>query len=209
MRFKKGTTSDKDNVTSQEASLLPKRETLDYLHKIPMTSYDTVSSTNENDEKCTKNMKEYNLNTYDCTTTDHLQSDLQRQYIKSTYLPNIDETKNDWFGDKMLFHDHWPTGEYTETMHIVAININGIAKQLDWLEWDTTVKTMYTLQIDMLGVTEPNVNFNNNRTLLQFRDIAKKTDKNIQLATSCSNQLNSTEKNGRDNVNSCRTMGWT
>jgi hypothetical protein len=154
-------------------------------------------------------MKEYNINKQDCTAIDHSQYDLQRQYIQSTYITNNDETKNDWFGDKMLFHDHWPTGEYTETMRIAAININGIAKQLDWLEWGTTVKTMYTLQIDMLGVTEPNVNFNNKRTLLHIRDIAKKTDKNIQLATSCSNQLNSTEKNGRDNVNSCGMLGWS
>jgi hypothetical protein len=89
------------------------------------------------------------------------------------------------------------TGEYTETMRIGAININGITKQLDWLEWDSTIKTMYNLQIDMLGVTEPNVNFNNKRTLLHIRDIAKKKEKNIQLATSCSNQLNSTEKKMR------------
>jgi hypothetical protein len=53
---------------------------------------------------------------------------------------------------------------------------------------------MSKLQVDMLGLTEPNVNFNNKRTLLNLRDIAKKTDKNIQLSTSCSNQLNFTEK---------------
>ncbi len=68
---------------------------------------------------------------------------------------------------------------------------------------------MYNLQIDMLGVTKPNVNFNNKRTLLHIRDIAKKMDTNIQLATLCSNQLNSTEKNGRNNVNSCGTLGWS
>ncbi len=107
---------------------------------------------------------------------------------------NSNKKKNEWFGDEMIFHDNWATGEYTETMRIGSININGIAKQLDWLEWDSTIQTMYNLQIDTLGVTEPNVNFNNKRTLLQIRDIAKKTDKNIQLATSCSNQLNSTGK---------------
>jgi hypothetical protein len=169
MRLIKGTTNDKDNVISREASLLPKRETLNYLHKIPMNSYNI--STNENDVKCKDYVKDSNLNTNDCTTIDHIQSDSQRQYMQSTDIPTIDDTKNDWFGDKMLFHDHWPTGEYTETIRIAAININGIAKHLDWLEWDTTIKTMYTLQIDMLGVTEPNVNFNNNRTLLQLLSI--------------------------------------
>jgi hypothetical protein len=49
-------------------------------------------------------------------------------------------------------------------------------------------------QIDMLGLTEPNINFNNKWTLLHLRDIAKKADKNIQILTSCSNQLNFTEK---------------
>ncbi len=59
-------------------------------------------------------------------------------------------------------------------MCIGAININGLSKQLNWLEWEIAIQTMSKLQIDMFGLTEPNVNFNNKRTLANLRDIAKK-----------------------------------
>ncbi len=111
----------------------------------------------------------------------------------------MNKTNNDhnkWFGDELIFNERWNSGEYTETIRIGAININGISKQLNWLEWDIIVQTMSKLQIDMLGLTEPNINFKHKKTLLNIRDIAKKTDRSIQISTSCSNQLNSFEKMG-------------
>ncbi len=36
---------------------------------------------------------------------------------------NNNKKKNKWFGDEMIFHDNWATGEYTETMRIGSINI--------------------------------------------------------------------------------------
>ncbi len=44
--------------------------------------------------------------------THNYQNNMQNQ---SKYINNNDE-KNEWFGDEMIFHDHWLTGGYTETM---------------------------------------------------------------------------------------------
>jgi exonuclease III len=99
-----------------------------------------------------------------------------------------------WFGDELKFNENWSSGEYNETFRVGSVNINGISKQLNWIEWEIIVQTMSTLQLDMLGLTEPNINFNNKRTLYHLKDLAKKTDKHLQISTSCSNQLNFTEK---------------
>jgi hypothetical protein len=44
---------------------------------------------------------------------------------------------------------------------------------MKWLEWETLINDIYQLQIDVLGVVEPNINFNNHSTMLQLKDIAK------------------------------------
>jgi exonuclease III len=79
-------------------------------------------------------------------------------------------------------------------MRICGVNINGISKDLQWLDWELLLRDMYNLQIDILGVVEPNINFNNHSVMLQLKDIAKKQDRGLQLSTSCSNQLNSSIK---------------
>lgn len=136
------------------------------------------------------------------------QYEMRRQRQKHNIQQIYNDDHNKWYGDQLVFSDKWVSGEYNETFRVGAININGISKCLDWIESDILVQHMRNLQIDMFGVTEPNINFNNQRVTLQIREIAKKTDKNLQIATSCSNQLNSTEKNGRNNVDSVRTLGW-
>jgi hypothetical protein len=114
--------------------------------------------------------------------------------IPSIIMNNFNKEGLNWFGDKLQLSDKWHTGEYMETMRICSVNINGISKALNWLEWETLLKDMYWLQIDVLGVVEPNINFHNSAVLLQLKDIAKAQDRAIQIATSCSNQLNSSVK---------------
>ncbi len=45
-----------------------------------------------------------------------------------------------WFGDKLQLRDDWHTGEYSATMRICSININGISKEMKWLEWENLLK---------------------------------------------------------------------
>jgi hypothetical protein len=120
--------------------------------------------------------------------------EVKRQHQKDNLQHlQVNEQKN-WFGDELDFHEKWISGEYNETFRVGAVNINGISKYVNWIEWDIIVKTMSHLQLDMFGLTEPNINFNNKKIELHLRDIAKATDRNIQLSTSCSNQLNHTDK---------------
>ncbi len=103
----------------------------------------------------------------------------------------------EWYGDKMNFNDRWETGEYTKTIRICSINVNGISQDLDWIEWDMILRSMHKLQIDILGITEPNINFKNKHTVNKIYDTAKAFEKNMQISLSCSNQLiKSTKKKG-------------
>ncbi len=104
-------------------------------------------------------------------------------------------------------HDGWNTGEYTKTIGVGVVNINGLSYSMKWLEWELLLRDSYSLQIDVLGIVEPDVNFNNTATLYQLKEIAKKKDRSIQLSTSCSNQLNATRKKGRHNDSINRKMG--
>jgi hypothetical protein len=62
------------------------------------------------------------------------------------------------YGDILQTTAKWNTGEEINTFRVGAININGISKSLKWVEWELILKHMHTLQVDALGVTEPNVN---------------------------------------------------
>jgi hypothetical protein len=66
-----------------------------------------------------------------------------------------------WFGDKLVFEDKWISGEYNEIFCVGSVNINRICKYLDWIEWDNIFQTLSNLQLNMFGITGPNVNFNN------------------------------------------------
>jgi hypothetical protein len=82
---------------------------------------------------------------------------------------------------------------------------------------------MYSLQVDLLGITKPNINFRNKKVKSTIMDIGKSFEHNIQISTSCSNQLNNTIKkkggtmtvlSGRwagrkDNINSDSKGRWS
>jgi hypothetical protein len=91
----------------------------------------------------------------------------------------------------MNFQDTWASGEYIETI----INVNGISQVLDWIKWDMTLCSTQTLQIDVLCITEPNINFKNKHIVNKIYDTAKAFEQNIQISFSCSNQLNKSKKN--------------
>ncbi len=96
----------------------------------------------------------------------------------------------------MNFHDTWETGEYNKSICICSINVNGISQDPDWIEWDTMLRSMHKLQIDILGITEPNINFKNKHIVNKIYDTAKAFERNMQISMSCSNQLIKSKKKG-------------
>jgi adenine C2-methylase RlmN of 23S rRNA A2503 and tRNA A37 len=104
------------------------------------------------------------------------------------------ENEYDWYEDEMTFNKGWDSGIDMNTFRISTLNINGISKNLDWLEWEILLDKSKNLQIDCMGITEPNINFNNNKVMLSLYEKMKALNRHMQVTVSCSNQLNSMEK---------------
>jgi hypothetical protein len=116
----------------------------------------------------------------------------KNEAIKKSQLHQYDVNKG--YGDTLQTTDQWAMGEETSIFRVGAININGISKSLDWIEWEVLLRHMTTLQIDALGLTEPNINFKNKDILNRLYEKMKLHDRHMQLSTSCSNQLRTSIK---------------
>jgi hypothetical protein len=116
----------------------------------------------------------------------------------NTYQKNtnhaLTEGKAIGYGDKLTISDRWLTGKKNDYFQIGTININGISRNLDWIKWEILLRHMNTLQIDALGVTEPNINFKNKKVMLKLYKSMKRHNHHMQFSTSCSNQLLNSEK---------------
>jgi hypothetical protein len=104
------------------------------------------------------------------------------------------EIQYNWYGDKISFNSGWESGSDIDTFQVVTLNINGISKNLDWLEWEILLDKSKNLQLDCMGITEPNINFNNNKVMPSLYEKMKALDRHMQATVSCSNQLNSSKK---------------
>jgi hypothetical protein len=127
-----------------------------------------------------------------------LQYIQKRQHTQRHKLPLQNYNEDLGFGDALTTSECWNTGEETTIFRVGTININGISKSLQWIEWEILLRHMQTLQIDALGITEPNINFKNKSVLTNLYEIMKRHDRHMQLSTSSSNQLlSSIKKMGR------------
>jgi hypothetical protein len=123
-----------------------------------------------------------------------INQQVRHHKIAQQHQKGTTTTGQEWYGDQLPYHNNWETGEYNETIRLCLININGISQDLNWIEWDTTLKSMYTLQVNILGITEPNINFKNKKVKSNIIQMGQSFERNIQISTSCSNQLNNTIK---------------
>jgi hypothetical protein len=60
--------------------------------------------------------------------------------IRQQNVQNQPFQGQNWYGDMLVKHNNWETGEYMDTIRICLININGISQDLNWIKWDTTFK---------------------------------------------------------------------
>jgi hypothetical protein len=80
------------------------------------------------------------------------------------------------------------------SLRIGCVNINGISQDMNFLEWEMIMRNMSLLQMDVFGLTETDINFNNKEVLSKVYDATRAYDQSMQLSYSCSNQLNHTTR---------------
>ena len=103
-----------------------------------------------------------------------------------------DDSRLKWHGDKMTFNNDWPNTDKRDTIRFFTINHNGITSYNDYLEWEMAIATIVDMQVDIFGITEPNLDFNKGIVRENVTQKARHFDKYMRLSLSSSKQKIST-----------------
>ena len=94
----------------------------------------------------------------------------------------------DHWGDQLTTQNEWPNVNSRETLRLLHINMNGINYNNDYIEWEIILGNLAQLQVDIFGITEPNLDLNNKRIQETLREKVKHFDKHMKLSVSSSLQ---------------------
>ena len=93
-----------------------------------------------------------------------------------------------WWGDELEFDEQWPTSTSNNTIRLFTINLNGISHYNDYLEWDLTLGFLHDMQVDVFGLTEPNLDFLQPQVRDAIMEHSKRYDKYTKYSFSTSKQ---------------------
>ena len=94
----------------------------------------------------------------------------------------------EWVGDKMVRNNVWPSPKKQGTIRVFTINMNGITYYNNYLEWEISMAFLMDMQVDIYGITETNLDFENKEVKHEFIQKAKYFDKYMKIAVSASKQ---------------------
>ena len=94
--------------------------------------------------------------------------------------------RDDPWGDKLTKSNLWPGETEQTTIRIMTQNVNGISHFYDYYEWDHVLHTMHQDQVDILGITEVNLDLSKPAVKYKLIQRAKKLDNNFRMAMSAS-----------------------
>ena len=98
-----------------------------------------------------------------------------------------------WYGDRMSIDEKWPKKSRKDFIRLFGINMNGVAYHQSYIEWELIQYFLFTLQVDVYGITEVNLDLNNKQVVEQLRQRVRKNDPHAMMVTSSSlQQLDST-----------------
>jgi hypothetical protein len=103
---------------------------------------------------------------------------------------NCDDTtergKLSTFGDTMTADAAWPNPGNRKYIRIFLINTNGISYYNNFLEWEMSLGFLYDMQIDIFGITEPNLAFSQASVRYDIQEKARQVDKFMDINLSAS-----------------------
>ena len=99
-----------------------------------------------------------------------------------------EDTRLQWYGDPMTFSKEWPNTDERDALRVFHINHNGITYNNEFLEWEMSLAYLMDMQVDVFGITEANLDFNNRIVKDDFIQRAKFFDQNMHMSVSSSLQ---------------------
>ncbi len=112
------------------------------------------------------------------TTADRLEAKRKETTVPTQHLAP--------WGDELTLNDQWPSVQGRNTLRIFHINMNGIMANNDYLEWEVTLHHMLEMQVDIFGITEPNLDFHQGAVRAALNDKMSHCDKFGRLSVSSS-----------------------
>ena len=113
---------------------------------------------------------------------------------------NVEEALRKPWGHPLRIQDNWPSNNDNNTLRVATVNINGISPNNNYLEMEAIVGQMIEQQIDILCLTEINLDFNKKEIYNNIWETLKKVDRHIDINMRTSTQpsriTNSTFKPG-------------
>ena len=97
-----------------------------------------------------------------------------------------DSDKNQTFGDHMILDEAWPHPGDREYIRIYLINANGISYYNDYLEWEMSLGFLHDMQVDIFGITEPNLDFSQAKVKYEIMSKTRQVDRYMDLNFSAS-----------------------
>ena len=85
------------------------------------------------------------------------------------------------WGNQIRIQTNWPTNNNNNTLRIAAVNINGISPNNKYLELEAILGQMVENQIDILCLTEINLDVHNSQVYSDVWDTLKKLDRHIDI----------------------------
>ena len=98
------------------------------------------------------------------------------------------EERLSWYGDPITFTNEWPSTNTRDTIRLFHINHNGINYHNDYLEWEMSLAYLMDMQVDIFGITEANLDFNNRIVKDDFIQKGNFFDSYMHMAVSSSLQ---------------------
>ena len=80
--------------------------------------------------------------------------------IQQKQTENEDTDKLKKWGDEIYTTDEWPAQSQRSTIRIMGLNVNGISKENELIEWDMLLDNMHQKQVDILCISEINLDTN-------------------------------------------------
>ena len=112
---------------------------------------------------------------------------LKEKSVKSN-TKDAEDKRLQWFGDPITFEEGWPNEKSSSTLRCFCINHNGITHHNDYLEWEMSLAYLLDMQVDIFGITEPNLDFHNRIVKDEFIQRGQFFDKYMKLTVSASLQ---------------------
>ena len=102
-------------------------------------------------------------------------------------MANLDLDKYEGtFGDEMTTDESWPNPGERDYLRIFLINANGISYYNNYLDWEMNMGFLFDMQVDVFGITEPNLDFAQAKVCYDVSNKTRMVDKFMDLNFSAS-----------------------